>query len=285
MERAARRQARGLGSSPRTAAAASGRRDRGSARRREAPGCRGAAGVRTAPRSRRARRSCPRYMTATRCEMWRTSRRSWATNRIGQAEPALQLEQQVDDLRLHRDVEGGDQLVGDQAFGLERKGPGDADPLALAARELVRIAVAPHRRGSRTSSSSSAIRPGIAGGAAQPVDRERLAQHRAHRLARVERAVGVLEDHLHLAVDRLRQAVAPERADVLAGVADAARIRPRAGAPGSGPGSTCRSRTRRRCPASRHACTAEADAVQSLDDRVAARAAGPRPGRGRGRTR
>ena len=58
----------------------------------------------------------------------------------GQAEPRLQLEQQVDDLGLDRDVEGGDQLVGDQALGLDRERAGDADALALAARELVRVA-------------------------------------------------------------------------------------------------------------------------------------------------
>ena len=37
----------------------------------------------------------------------------------GKAEPLLQLEQEIDDLRLDRDVEGRDQLVGDQTFGLD----------------------------------------------------------------------------------------------------------------------------------------------------------------------
>ena len=55
-----------------------------------------------------------------------------------QLQSRLQLEQQVDHLRLHRDVEGGDHLVGDQAVRPDGQSAGDGDPLALAARELVR---------------------------------------------------------------------------------------------------------------------------------------------------
>ena len=58
----------------------------------------------------------------------------------GQAEPLLQLEQQIDDLGLDRDVEGRDQLVGDQAFGLDGERARNADALALAAAELMGIA-------------------------------------------------------------------------------------------------------------------------------------------------
>ena len=49
--------------------------------------------------------------------------------------------EQVEHRRLHRDVECRDRLVGDQQVGLERKRPRDADPLALAARELARVRV------------------------------------------------------------------------------------------------------------------------------------------------
>ena len=49
--------------------------------------------------------------------------------------------QQVDDLRLDRDVEGGDRLVGDDEVGVHGQGAGDADALALAAGELVGVAV------------------------------------------------------------------------------------------------------------------------------------------------
>ena len=59
----------------------------------------------------------------------------------GEAEAVLQILQQVDDLRLDRHVEGRNRLVADDQLGISRKRPGDADALALAAGELVRIAV------------------------------------------------------------------------------------------------------------------------------------------------
>src|SRR3546814_16553905 len=54
---------------------------------------------------------------------------------------ALQLVQQGDDLRLDGDVEGGHRLVADDELRVEDQRAGDADALALAAGELVRIAV------------------------------------------------------------------------------------------------------------------------------------------------
>ena len=54
----------------------------------------------------------------------------------------LELEQHGEDLRLHRDVEHRDRLVADQPVGLEHERRGDRHPLALAAGELVRVALA-----------------------------------------------------------------------------------------------------------------------------------------------
>ena len=56
------------------------------------------------------------------------------------AEPLLDVLEQFQDLRLHRDVERGGRLVGDQQIGLVRQGHGDHHALALAAGELMRIA-------------------------------------------------------------------------------------------------------------------------------------------------
>ena len=53
----------------------------------------------------------------------------------------LQVLEQVDHLRLDRHVERGDRLVGDEQLGLQGQRAGDADALALAAGELVRVAV------------------------------------------------------------------------------------------------------------------------------------------------
>ena len=125
-----------------------------------------------------------------------------------QPEVALEVAQQVEDLRLDRDVERGDRLVGDDQLRLERERAGDADALALAARELVRVAVVvlgvepdacPSAPGPPRLRSPSPV--------FMLVDRERLADDRADRLARVQRRVRVLEDHLHVApqlLERLR---------------------------------------------------------------------------------
>ena len=59
---------------------------------------------------------------------------------VREAELALQLLEQVDDLRLDRDVERRHRLVADDEVRVERERAGDADALALAARELVRVA-------------------------------------------------------------------------------------------------------------------------------------------------
>jgi hypothetical protein len=57
--------------------------------------------------------------------------------------PLLQLQHQVEDLRLDGDVERGRRLVGDQELGVAGQGHGDHHPLAHAARELVRVVAEP----------------------------------------------------------------------------------------------------------------------------------------------
>ncbi len=54
---------------------------------------------------------------------------------IGEAELVLQVLEQVESLRLHRDIEGRDRLVGDDEARIERERAGDADALALAAEK------------------------------------------------------------------------------------------------------------------------------------------------------
>ncbi len=93
-----------------------------------------------------------------RSEMWRTTERSWATNRKVSSQPRPQLEQQVQDLRLDRDVEGRDRLVGDHQARVGGERAGDADALALAAREGVREAV--HELGPQARPAATARRRG-----------------------------------------------------------------------------------------------------------------------------
>ena len=63
-----------------------------------------------------------------------------ADEQAGQPEVAAQLHEQVEHLRLDRDVERRDGFVADQEFGLDRERARDADAGALPAGELVRIA-------------------------------------------------------------------------------------------------------------------------------------------------
>src|SRR5450830_644987 len=62
------------------------------------------------------------------------------------AEPLLRVLEQFQDLRLHRHVERRGRLVGNQQVGLIRQGHRDHHALALAARQLVRIARQPPLR-------------------------------------------------------------------------------------------------------------------------------------------
>ena len=97
-------------------------------------------------------------MTAMRVETWRTTLEIMGDEDIGELEPLLQIGEEIDDLRLDRDVERRDRLVGDDQLGLERDGARDADALALAAGEFVREALACVGRKPTTWSSSFATR-------------------------------------------------------------------------------------------------------------------------------
>ncbi len=59
---------------------------------------------------------------------------------ISQAEVALELGEEIDDLGADADVERGDGLVAHDKFRAQRQGTGDADALALSAGKFVGIA-------------------------------------------------------------------------------------------------------------------------------------------------
>ena len=110
---------------------------------------------------------------------------------------ALQVLQQVDHLRLDRDVERRDRLVAHDQLRAERQRAGDADALALAARELVREVG--HLRGPQADAVEQ--RRHLRGALAlvgHAVDQQRLADDVARGHARVERRERILEDDLHL---------------------------------------------------------------------------------------
>src|SRR5437667_7093890 len=124
-----------------------------------------------------------------------------ADEHIGEAVARLELAQQVDELCLYRHVEGGGRLVEDEEARLEREGPGDRDPLPLAARELVRVAVAGLGVEPDLPEGPLDQRP-LFGGRAEPVDAQPLPHDLPDRQGRGERAEWVLEDDLHLPPER-----------------------------------------------------------------------------------
>ena len=121
-----------------------------------------------------------------------------ADEQVRELELLLQLREQVQHLCPDRYVQCRHRLVEHENLRVQHQRSRDRDPLPLAAGEHVRIAVIElrsqadlrhHRAGGR----------GAVGGAHAGVDEQRLLQRLADLLARVERAVRVLEHDLHLA--------------------------------------------------------------------------------------
>src|SRR6185369_8000541 len=97
-----------------------------------------------------------------------------------------------------------DRLVGHQQLGLERERARDADALALAARELVRIAL--ERAGVHADQLHQPACALQRRGARQAVVHRPLDERFAHGAARIERAVRVLEDDLHAPAQQAQRA-------------------------------------------------------------------------------
>ena len=119
-------------------------------------------------------------------------------NRYEKSILALQVDQQIDHLRLDRDVERRDRLVAHDQARPERQRPRDADALPLSAGELMRIVL--HLVGPQADLREQFGDPFLlraAGG--EPVHAERLADDVARGHARVERGERILEYDLHRA--------------------------------------------------------------------------------------
>jgi hypothetical protein len=85
-------------------------------------------------------------MTMTRSHNGRTTLRTVRHEQAADAEPVLQLLQQVKDDGPNRHVERRGRFVEDHQFGIEGDRAGDPDPRLLATRQLVRKAVEQMRR-------------------------------------------------------------------------------------------------------------------------------------------
>jgi len=138
---------------------------------------------------------------------------------VGQAELLAKLLQQDENLGLNRDVKRGDRLVQDDERGLNGERAGNADALTHPAAQLMRVAMRVLRGQPdlREQFPDASISLGRGRMEVQP---QRQAQDVVHALARGERRVRVLEDHLHLPPDGTQLPVAQVR-DVLAVEEDA----------------------------------------------------------------
>ena len=114
---------------------------------------------------------------------------------------AALLAEQVEDLRLHGDVERGGRLVGEQQRRAAGQGDGDHHPLAHAARQLVRVLAAAGgaASGMRTSCSSrSAVAARVARRSCRGGSRSGSAICSPIFISGLSERHRVLEDHRHL---------------------------------------------------------------------------------------
>ena len=88
----------------------------------------------------------PAYITLTRSHMPATTPRSCVIRISAVSRSATRLAQELEDLRLDRDVERRRRLVGDQQLRLAGERHRDHHALAHAARELVRVVLQPYAR-------------------------------------------------------------------------------------------------------------------------------------------
>ena len=113
-------------------------------------------------------------------------------------ELVLEFLEQVQNLGLNGHIQSGNRLVADDQLGLQSERAGDADTLALAARELVRITV--DVLGIQTDDVqqlADALDTLLLG--THAMNGHGLGDDLADGHTGIERSIGILEDELHLA--------------------------------------------------------------------------------------
>src|SRR5579875_1372835 len=122
---------------------------------------------------------------------------------VREVQALLEVAQQAQDLGLDRHVERRDRLVEDDERRLDRDGPGDADPLALTAAELMGIALDMFRAQlDHTQQFGDPVLP--LPPLIQVMDRQGLGDDLPDRQAGVQGSERVLEDDLHLPSERAK---------------------------------------------------------------------------------
>ncbi len=159
---------------------------------------------------------------------------------------SCELLQQGQDLRLRRDVEAGDDLVGEHESRRQRQWRARCRR-AGAGRRTVRGGSGWRKlcgRPTRCSASATSRRVGRL--SPRPFCLQRRGDDAADGPARIERRHRILEDHLQIAAQRPQLRLRQMR-DVAAVEADRAGASALAGAPGRGRASTCPNPIRRQC--------------------------------------
>ena len=187
--------------------------------------------------------------------------RLWLTIRMPSEKLLLEIGEQVEQLALHRDVEPGGRLVGDQEGRLGDQRAGDGDAARLAAADLVRKFLELRLGQAEPRHQVQHLRPAL--GLVHAVDDDRLGQQPADGEARRQRRQRVLEDHLHAPP----AATAGRRASARSGRGPRpARVRSSGGSGRPAPwrASSCRCRSRRPGPSVSPTLEREADAGHRL---------------------
>ncbi len=100
-------------------------------------------------------------------------------------------------MRLHRNVERADRLVGDDQLRPGNQGAGDRDTLPLPSGEFVREFV--HVRVAQPDLSQHRGDPLAQAGAIHPPQRrERFGDDARNRLPRIQRSIRILKHHLDI---------------------------------------------------------------------------------------
>ena len=183
-------------------ASALGRRGRPRAPPTAAPACTGAP-ARSYTSSRVPISTIlPRYITATRSEMWRTTDRSWATNTYDRPSRSCRSSSRLMTPACTLHVERRHGLVEHDQLRVRARARGRCR-CAGAGRRRTRAGTGCRARGSGPrGSSSSATRSCPRPCSCAPCTAQRLADDLVDLPARVERRIRVLEHDLHLAAQR-----------------------------------------------------------------------------------
>ena len=151
------------------------------------------------------------------------NRQIMRNEQVRQPEFLLQVFEQIQNLRLNRNIQRGDRLVADDQLRLERERPGNADALPLPARKLVGVAV--YIAAGEADEVHELHHFGIHFLPAHlAVNLHRGRNDLPHRLAGVQRIKRLLKHHAHAFALRAHLFFR-ERRQVLAVKTDLARIR------------------------------------------------------------